>query len=288
LFFDRVAIIGIGLLGGSIGLALKAGGLCGKVVGVGRSSASIEDGLRIGAIDEACDEPSEAAAAADLIVVCTPVGSVAGIVADMEGRIDDDCIITDVGSTKLEIARGIEQLPRAGARFVGSHPMAGSEKKGVRYASPALFEGASVFVTPTAATDPDVAETIEEMWERFGSTVVPLDPGSHDRIVARTSHLPHIAASLLVANLRALDEDTSELLGRGFLDTTRIAASDPEMWTEICISNPEEIREAVADLRADLEEFDMYLSQGEYEKIFEFFQSMKLTRDSFNREVPNG
>jgi prephenate dehydrogenase len=288
LFFDRVAIIGVGLLGGSIGLALKAGGLCGKVLGVGRSRASIETGLQIGAIDEACDEPSEAAAAADLIVVCTPVGSVAGIVAEMEGRIDDDCIITDVGSTKLEIIQGIEPLTRAGARFVGSHPMAGSEKKGVRYASADLFDGANIFVTPTVATDPTLAETIEEMWERFGGIVTTLDPRTHDRVVARTSHLPHIAASLLVANLRALDADMGELLGKGFLDTTRIASSDPEMWAQICLSNPEEIREAVVDLRADLEEFEMFLDEGEYEKIFEFFQSMKLMRDSLSREVPNG
>lgn len=288
MFFDRVAIIGIGLLGGSIGLALKAGGLCGKVVGVGRSEASIEAGLQIGAIDEAFDEPSEAAAAADLIVVCTPVGSVAGIVAEMEGRIDDDCIITDVGSTKLEIIQGIEQLTRAGARFVGSHPMAGSEKKGVRYASADLFDGANVFVTPTASSDPAVSETVEEMWERFGGIVTTLDPRTHDRVVARTSHLPHITASLLVANLRALDGDKGELMGKGFLDTTRVASSDPEMWAEICISNPEEIREAIIDLRADLEEFEMFLDEGEYEKIFAFFQSMKLIRDSFNMESPNG
>jgi prephenate dehydrogenase len=288
LFFDRVAIVGIGLLGGSIGLALKAGELCGKVIGVGRSTVSIEDGLRIGAIDEACDELSEAATAADLVVVCTPVGSVAGIVAEMESRLDDDCIITDVGSTKLEIIQGIEQLPRAAARFVGSHPMAGSEKKGARYAAAGLFDGANVFVTPTAATDPAAAATVEEMWERFGGKVTTLDPKTHDRVVARTSHLPHIAASLLVANLRALDGDKSGLLGKGFLDTTRIASSDPEMWAEICVSNLEEIRETIIDLRADLEEFETYLDDGEYEKIFEFFQSMKLIRDSLGRETPNG
>jgi len=278
--------VGVGLLGGSIALALKAGGLCGKVVGVSRSRASIEDGLAIGAIDEARDDVSEAAAAADLVIVCTPVGSVAGIVAEMESRIDDDCIITDVGSTKLGIIQGVEQLARAGARFVGSHPMAGSEQKGARHASADLFDGASVFVTPAAVSDPDAVETVEEMWERFGGKVITLDPRTHDRIVARTSRLPHIVASLLVANLRVIDGDKGDLMGPGFHDTTRIASSDPEMWAEICLSNQEEIREAISDLRADLDEFEMYLDEGEYEKVFDFFKSIKLMRDSLGGKRP--
>jgi len=274
-------------LGGSIGLALKARGLCGKVVGLGRSRVSIKTGLEIGAIDEAVDELPDAAVGADLVIVCTPVGVVGGIIAEMESRLDDDCIITDVGSTKVEIIDAVEQLPRAGARFVGSHPMAGSEKKGVRHASADLFDGAAVFVTPGDSVDAAVTEAVEEMWERLGSNVVRVDPRTHDRIVARISHLPHILASLLIANLRALDEEHTEVVGTGFLDTTRIASSDPEMWADICMSNPEEIREAIVDLRNDLDEFDMYLAEGEYERILEFFESMKLVRDSFNRDDPD-
>jgi prephenate dehydrogenase len=282
LFFDRAAIIGIGLLGGSVGLALKKNKLCGTVVGAGRSPESLKTGLDIGAIDEAFEDPLEAAAAADLVVVCTPVTTVAGIIAEMESRLDDDCVITDVASAKLEITRAVEMLPRAGARFVGSHPMAGSEKKGARHASADLFDGATVFVTPSDSADPDVADAVEEMWKSLGSDVVIVEPQEHDRIVARTSHLPHIVASLLVANLRALDEETGDLLGKGFLDTTRIASSDPEMWADICASNPEQIREALTDLRNDLDEFDMFLGDGEYEKIYEFFDSMKSMRDSLN------
>jgi prephenate dehydrogenase len=288
LFFDRAVIVGMGLLGGSVGLALKAGKTCGKVVGVGRSPASIEAGLKIGAIDEAFDEPSDAAAGADLVVVCTPVGSVGGIIAEMESRLDDDCIITDVGSTKLEVVRAVEQLPRAGARFVGSHPMAGSEKKGVSHASADLFDGATVIVTPGEGADSGVTKAVEDMWESFGGEVVLLDPETHDRVVARTSHLPHIAAALLVANLRSLDEDQGELIGNGFLDTTRIASSDPEMWTDICMSNPDQIREAIVDLRNDLDEFDTFLDEGDYENIFAFFEAMKQARDSINQEDPYG
>lgn len=129
LFFDRVAIIGVGLLGGSVGLTLKARGLCGKVIGLGRSPASVEAGLEMGAIDEAADELVEAAAGADLVVVCTPVGSVAGVIEEVESFLEEDCVITDVGSTKQDIVRAVEQLRRAGSMFVGSHPMAGSEKK---------------------------------------------------------------------------------------------------------------------------------------------------------------
>jgi prephenate dehydrogenase len=288
LFFDKVVIVGVGLLGGSIGLALKSGKMCGTIAGVGRGRASIEAALEIGAIDEVFDDLSDAAAGADLIVVCTPVGSVVGAIAEMESRIDDDCIITDVGSTKLEIVRAVEQMPRAGTRFVGSHPMAGSEKKGARHASADLFAGAKVIVTPGDRTDPDAADAVMQLWESFGSEVVVTDPETHDRIVARTSHLPHIAAALLVANLRALDEEHCGLVAGGFLDTTRVASSDPEMWADICLNNVEGIREAIVDLQSDLDEIDEYLDEGDYEQVFAFFESMKFSRDSFNDESPNG
>ena len=287
LFFDRVAIIGVGLLGGSVGLTLKSRGLCGKVIGLGRSPASVEAGLEMGAIDEAADELVEAAAGADLVVVCTPVGSVAGVIEEVESFLEEDCVITDVGSTKQDIVRAVEQLRRAGSMFVGSHPMAGSEKKGVRNASAGLFDGATVFLTPTPSTDERAAGVIREMWERFGAKIVELEPEIHDRVMARTSHLPHIVAALLVAGLRVLEEERIGLVGKGFLDTTRIASSDPEMWADICMSNLEEVREAVVTLRNDLDEFNLYLTEGEYEKIFEFFRSVKTLRDSFDRESPN-
>ncbi|UCD56496.1 MAG: prephenate dehydrogenase [Candidatus Hydrogenedentota bacterium] len=288
MFFNRVAIIGIGLLGGSVGLALKARGLCERIVGLGRSRSSTEMGLKMGAIDEVVSEFAEAVAGTNLIVVSTPVGSVAGIIAEMESALEEDCIITDVGSTKRSIVYAVERLPRAGSRYVGSHPLAGSEKKGVRHASANLFEGATVFLTPTSTTEQTVANVVSGMWEDFGGNVIELDPEIHDRVLARTSHLPHIVAALLVASLRTLREEHSNLVGKGFLDTTRIASSDPEMWADICMSNPEEIREAVATLRNDLDEFGLYLSQGEYEKVFAFFRSMKTLRDSLNQEKPNG
>jgi len=287
LFFDKVAIIGVGLLGGSVGLTLKARGMCGKVIGLGRSPASVEAGLEMGAIDEAAGELVEAAAGADLVVVCTPVGSVAGVIEEVESFLEEDCVITDVGSTKQDIVRAVEQLRRAGSMFVGSHPMAGSEKKGVRNASAGLFDGATVFLTPTPSTDERTAGVIREMWERFGGKIVELEPEIHDRVMARTSHLPHIVAALLVAGLRVLEEKRMGLVGKGFLDTTRIASSDPEMWADICMSNLEEVREAVVTLRNDLDEFNLYLTEGEYEKIFEFFRSVKTLRDSFDRESPN-
>jgi prephenate dehydrogenase len=286
-FFDKVAIIGVGLLGGSVGLALKARGMCGAVVGVGRSRSSIEAALRMGAIDEAAEEVVDAVRGANLVVVSTPVGSVAGIIAELESSIENDCIITDVGSTKRSIVLDVEQLRRAGPRFVGSHPLAGSERKGVQHASVSLFEDAFVFVTATSVTDQDAANEIREMWKQLGGKVIDLEPDAHDRIVARTSHLPHIAAALLVAGLRALPEEYSKLVGKGFLDTTRIASSDPEMWADICMNNAEEIKEALATLRDDLDEFEMYLDEGEYEKFFDFFNSIKSLRDSLNQKDSN-
>jgi prephenate dehydrogenase len=288
LFYDKVAIIGVGLLGGSVGLALKDREMCGKIVGLGRSSASIEAGLKIGAIDESADELIDAAAGADLIVVSTPVGAVPGIIEEMESLLEDECIITDVGSAKGEIVRAVEQMPRAAAAYIGSHPLAGSEKKGVLNASADLFEDAIVFLTPTETTDPARTAAVTELWELLGGKVVELDPDVHDHIVARTSHLPHIIAALLVANLRALDPEHAGLVGKGFLDTTRIASSDPEMWADICLSNPEQIREAIVELRSDLDEFDLFIDEGDYGNILEFFGSMKSVRDSFNRNPQNG
>jgi prephenate dehydrogenase len=284
LVFDKVAIIGVGLLGGSVGLALKANGICGNVVGLGRSRASIEAAFEKGAIDEAVDDLSEAASGADLVVVCTPAGSVAGIIAELENVLEEDCIITDVGSTKQAIVDAVEQLPRVGPRFVGSHPLAGSEKKGVQHASANLFDGATVFLTSASLTDPAVAEVVGEMWESFGGRVVELGARVHDRVMAQTSHLPHIVAALLVAGLRTLSEEHGALVGKGFLDTTRIASSDPEIWADICITNPVEIREALVMLRNDLETFEMYLTEGEYERILDFLRSTKSVRDALNQK----
>ena len=288
LFFNRVAIIGIGLLGGSVGLALKARGLCGKTVGVGRSRSSIETGLRVGAVDEAAADVSHAAAGADLVVVSTPVGSVPGVIVEMEDSLDDNCVVTDVGSTKQSIVSAVERLRRTGPKFVGSHPLAGSEKKGVHHASADLFEGATVFLTPTASTDRKVAETIRSMWRHLGGQTVELEPEVHDRVVARTSHLPHIIAAMLVAGLRTLRGEYADLTGKGFLDTTRIASSDPEMWADICMNNPSEIRAAMDTLRNDLDEFALYLSEGDYERVFEFFRTTKVLRDSLNQEKSDG
>ncbi len=283
LFFERVAIIGVGLIGGSIGLALKSRGLCGRIVGLGRSKSSVETGLKLGAIDEVANDLPDAAAGADLIVVCTPVGSVAEAIAEMESSLEDNCIVTDAGSTKRTIVEAVQGLTRASMHFVGSHPLAGSNQKGAAHSSANLFEGAVVFVTPVASTEPQVTETVNEFWTSLGGKVIEIGPEVHDRIVARTSHLPHVAASLLVAGLRTLGAEGTRLVGKGFLDTTRIAASDPEMWADICIHNADELREALLTLREDIDEFELYLTEGAYEKLFEFFRSIKYLRESLEQ-----
>jgi prephenate dehydrogenase len=285
LFFDKTAIIGVGLLGGSAGLALKAKGICGKVVGLGRSRTSVDTALAMGAIDEAAANLVEAVEGADLIIVCTPVGSIAGIIADMESMLDEDCIVTDVGSTKRNIVDAVEQVPRARTRFVGGHPLAGSERKGVQFASAELFEGATILVTPTPATDISATAKVQAMWERLGGRVLVIDPVAHDHIVARTSHLPHVFAALLVTCLRSMSQENVRLMGKGFLDTTRIASSDPEMWADICTNNVDEIQEAIFSLRKDLEEFEICLNEGDYERILEFFEAAKRMRDSLNNEI---
>lgn len=255
----RVSILGVGLLGGSLGLALRTLLSGVEITGYGHRRGPLEQALGRGAIDRIAGDLPEAANA-DLLILCTPVGVVEELLAALAPHLPDRAIVTDVGSTKASIVRAAGRLLRRPGRFVGSHPMAGSEKRGVEHACPDLFRGATAIVTPTAAADPDAVERVESLWRTLEMSLVRLAPEAHDRLVARVSHLPHALASALV---RLQTNDSARLAGRGFADMTRIAGGDPRLWRDILIDNAPAVLASLEDLRAALDPLADALRRGD-------------------------
>jgi len=247
---QRLSIIGVGLLGGSIGLAVKSAGIPCRVVGYGHRRATLEKALASGAIDEAAAGPAEAVKGADLVVLCTPVGLFRRNLADIAPALADGAIVTDVGSTKRSVVRDATELLPRHARFVGSHPMAGSEKRGVDFARADLFQGARCILTPDDSTDREALASVDSFWRALGMTTTTLSPDNHDRLVCDISHLPHALAASLVT---MQDDAALPLAGKGFLDATRIAGGDGALWRDIFLDNRENLAASVGRFRETLD-----------------------------------
>ncbi len=258
--FDSVAIIGVGLLGGSLGLAIKACDCEVRIVGIGHRRASLDEALEIGAIDAASLDAAEGVRGAELVVLCTPVGLFAELLRRIEPSLDEGAIVTDVGSTKATVVRDAERILGKHKNFVGSHPIAGSERRGVGFARADLFAGKTCILTPTARTRGDVRRRVGKFWQDVGMRTVELSPAAHDRALARVSHLPHAVAALLV-NVPTADE--LDLAGSGFIDTTRIAGGDPIMWRDICLDNRARLLEALDAMGAQLDAFRTLLEAAD-------------------------
>jgi len=256
--FHRVAIVGVGLIGGSLGMALRQKRLAEEVIGVGRRPEALTRAVELGAIDRFETSLVTGVQGADLIVLATPVPQILTDIERLSPLLDENAIVTDVGSTKRDIVQlGERFLPRA---FVGSHPMAGSEKAGVDAGRADLFENAVWVVTPTDATPSAKADKIVALGVAVGSRIVRLDPEAHDRAVAVTSHLPHVLAFALAAlagERSQVEPQLFDLAAGSFASGTRVARSSPELWRDICIAN----RDALADaLRAYRDELDLSLT----------------------------
>lgn len=269
--FDRVTIIGAGLLGASLGLALKARNLAHHVTGVGRRTSSLDTALRIGAIDSASIEATEGVKGANLIVIATPAALVIEKLDEIQAVCPPQAVITDVASTKGDIcahAGAHWPVPR---RFVGSHPMAGSEKFGPEHGRPDFYENSICLVERNAAVDPAAREAVVALWRSVGARVIDIEPEQHDLILAHTSHVPHVAAAAL-AIVAAQHGAMSEMAGQGFRDVTRIAASRPEVWRDICMTNPGAILAGIEHCQKQLAQFADALRQGDQEAVERFFQ----------------
>jgi prephenate dehydrogenase len=260
--FETVALVGVGLLGGSLGLALRERGLARRVMAVARRPETVRQALALGVADEGSSDLDAGAAGADLVVLCVPVLSMPALVERMAPHLRPGAVVTDVGSTKSVLVRELPRRLRPENPYVGGHPMAGSEKTGVEAARADLFEGARYLLTPDADTPEETVERLERWVARLGAVPVRLDPAVHDRAVAGISHLPHVAAAALASAVRAEGtagsreiEILQQLIAGGFRSTTRIAASSPEMWRDICLTNREAVLEALRLFGAELELF---------------------------------
>lgn len=274
--WDKVAIVGVGLIGGSIGLALRNRGLARQVVGIGRRPASLRIAKRVGAVDRTTLDLERGAAGADLVIVCTPVGEIVGHVRAAAKSCAPAALITDVGSTKGQIVSQLHgRLPRD-VRFVGSHPLAGSEKAGPAAANAELLTGRIVVVTPGDDTRQEDVERTNGLWTSLGADVCRMSPAEHDEALAATSHLPHLAASAVAA---ATPRDFLPLVAGGWLDTTRVAAGDAELWTQIFRSNRGQLLTAVGRLEASLGEFRRALEQDDRRRLTKLLAEAKHVRD---------
>jgi prephenate dehydrogenase len=273
----NLIIVGVGLIGGSIGLAAKKRGLAGRVLGIGRTAATLEKARQLGAIDECFAEPASAMRCAEVAVFCTPVNRIAGQVLEYAAFCPRGALLTDAGSTKGQIVADVEGKLPDHVDFIGSHPLAGSEKRGPDHADPDLFQNRVTVLTPTPRTRPAALERTRAFWEALGSRVLIKSPGDHDRALAITSHLPHLAAAALAGTL---DRGLFDLAATGYRDTTRIAAGDPELWTAIFAQNRTAVLEALAVFRNQLDLFRDCLTNTDWKKMDTLLAEAKKVRDA--------
>lgn len=283
---ECAAIVGVGLIGGSFGMALKKRRLADKVIGVGRNPERLQRAVDLGAVESWVTDLESGVREADLIYVSTPVGLELDFIRRIVRYAKAGCVITDAGSTKAEICRGADDLMKEGISFVGGHPMAGSESVGVDAANPDLFVNAAYVLTPTKDTNPDALALVHGLAEGIGSRIIVMDPESHDRCAAVISHLPHLIAAALVSLAQSqslTDPQVFDLIAGSFRDMTRVASSSPVLWRDICLTNPEAIRTSAETFKRLLDEGVKLIQSGDGDAFEKWFASAKEVRDSLNR-----
>jgi prephenate dehydrogenase len=282
--FRKITIIGVGLLGGSIGLAVKRRKLAREVAGFVRRASTIRECKQFRAVDFATTDLLAAVSNADLVILCTPLAQMRPLVEKMLPALKRGAIVTDVGSVKAGVVRELELLiQKSGAYFVGGHPMAGAEKTGVAAARGDLFENAICVLTPTKKSNANAVRKLEQFWKLLGARVLKLDAAQHDLLVSRSSHLPHVVAAIL-ANLvlnPASPKQQAALCANGFRDTTRIASGSPEMWRDIALANRKNLSRSVDAFVTELKKFQATLKSGETKALEKIFATAKQRRDNW-------
>ena len=281
----KIALIGVGLLGGSLGLAIRQRRLAGVVEGFVRRESSLAECETFGAVDRARLDLTQTVRDADLVILCTPLAQMRELATQMQPALAPGALVTDVGSVKGSVVQELEPIVRkAGAHFIGSHPMAGAEKTGVSHARPSLFEKAICVVTPTAHAPPELVQRLESFWSQVGGVPLRLTPEAHDDLVSRPSHLPHVVASELSNYVLspAHAREQAMLCANGFRDTTRIASGSPEMWRDICLANRKHLARVLGVFIEDLQEFQLALEREDRRAVEEFFAQAKQRRDQWS------
>jgi len=274
-----VVILGVGLIGGSIGQAIRSRGLADRVVGIGRDPARLTEAIRLGAIDFGTTDLRQGLDGAEVVVVCTPVTRIADDVFDIADQGPEGVLITDAGSTKQQIVEVIERHPRACRRFVGGHPIAGSERKGVAHAAPDLFDGRVCVLTPTAMTPLDRLERARRFWTGLGCRLLEMSPAQHDLALAMTSHLPHAIAAALAGTI---PNETLPMAAGAYRDGTRVAGSDAALWTGIFQANREPLLNALADFRTVLARLETALQANDTAAMVQWWEDAKSRRLEFD------
>ena len=282
ILFDKIALIGIGLIGGSIALEARKRGLARSIVAATRSAETAATANRLKLADHCGTDLAAACENADLVIVCTPVGACGAVAQAIAPRLKPGCIVSDAGSVKqMVIADMAPHLPK-GVHFVPAHPVAGTENSGPEAALLDLFEGRWTILTPLPDSDPTAVDRLEAFWRALGSEVNRLDPANHDRILAITSHLPHLIAYTIVGTADDLgghlNSEVLKYAAGGFRDFTRIAASDPTMWRDVFMNNREAVLEVLQRFQEDLFYLQRAIRWGEGDKLFELFQRTREIR----------
>lgn len=270
---ETLAIVGVGLLGGSIALAARERGLAKRIIGIGRQQQSLDVALQLGMIDEGYLEIHPALRHADLAIVCTPVDGISDLALELL-ELYPTIIVSDVGSTKANIVHLLDRNADFAKRFVGGHPLAGSEKSGPEYADASLFQDKLMFLTPTDFSSGAVVKLLTLFWQSLGSTVVEMNAVEHDTIMAFTSHLPHLASFALAGTIPA---EYLPYSGTGLRSMTRLAGGDPEMWRAIVQHNREAILTGLTSLDARLKQFHAAVEQSDSDQLQQLFHEGRRT-----------
>jgi prephenate dehydrogenase len=280
--FSQISILGVGLLGGSIGLAMRKVQPDCRIIGYGHRQGTLDRAVQMRAIDRGFTDPAAAIAGSDLVILCTPVGAFENLLKQIAPALAEGCIVTDVGSTKRSVVELAEKILPPDVHFVGSHPMAGSEKRGVEYARGDLFRDATCILTPTLRTSHAASKKIATFWESLGMNIYKLSPEDHDRILADVSHLPHLLAAAIVA---IQPPESQELRGKGFLDATRIATGDASLWRDILIDNSGNLRDSIGRFQKELQKVLTMLEAGDGEGLRKWLNEAAEMREQFRKEA---
>jgi prephenate dehydrogenase len=272
----QTTILGVGLLGGSLALAIHAKFPACRIIGYGHRADTLRRAVEMGAIDIGSADAAESVAGSDLVILCTPVGLFDDLLRQIAPALWPGCIVTDVGSTKRAVVKSAREILPAGAHFVASHPIAGSEKRGVEFARADLFRDALCILTPAPDTHAASLQSIENFWQSLSMRTVRLTPEDHDRFLADVSHLPHLLAAALVS----MPQDAAmALAGKGLFDTTRIAGGDGGLWRDIFLENADNLRESVGQLQKQLASVLEMLDQKKADELKDWLNAAAARRE---------
>lgn len=284
--FNKIAILGVGLIGGSFARVCKKNSVAKSIMGFGRGEANLQKAVELGVIDEYSLDLKQAVSEADFILLSVPVGTITPMVKKIIPFLKEDCILSDVGSVKGSLVEEIESILPKGIRFVGAHPIAGTENSGAEASFVELFEGSKCILTPTEKTDSEAINKVKELWELTGSEVNIMEAAKHDEIMAAVSHLPHIAAYAITSFIFNLKQEWPEILSYsagGFRDFTRIASSHPAMWRDICEHNKDALIRMIEHYESSIGRFKSLIKEDNWSELEKTMSESKNLRDNFYR-----